>query len=154
MRKVTVALILNFIASPAYTAPPSSRYYCKDEAAGGISYDKNSDSYVGTRFKTQGSFILSLDRGPITKNGVATYNVRITETGSSESLPCYDRTTEGRRPYLTFSNRLQCESMLQTHLFDFSTNKYLKTYMFGYIDNIKDNSNTPSITGGVCTSID
>ncbi|MCF7647311.1 hypothetical protein KQ944_18350 [Bacillus subtilis] len=121
---------------------------------GGIVYNKDLDSFVGTRFRPKDSFILSLNRYAAADTGAPRYNVKITDEGSSNAFPCLNYSVDGRIPFVTTGGVLRCTSSLTEHIFDFSTNRYLKAYMYGYTDGEKDNSNTPSITGGVCTRID
>lgn len=154
MKKQVIGLILILFASHAHSAAPSSRYYCKDEVGGGIRYDENLKRYVGTRFTTEDSFILSLDRDKEYNKDDKKYNVRITKSGSSIQYPCHDYTRKGLTPTLMPSNKLQCHAALQKYIFDFSTNKYLTIYTFGYIDDEKNSADTPSIVGGICTSIE
>lgn len=154
MRKALITLIFISIAYQAHSETPASRYYCKDEVGGGIRYDENLKRYVGTRFVTEDSFILSLERDKEFNEDNKKYNVRITKSGSSIKYPCHNYTSKGLTPTLMPSNTLQCHAALHKYIFDFSTNKYLTIYTFGYIDDEKNSANTPSIVGGICTSIE
>jgi hypothetical protein len=79
--------------------------------------------------------------------------VNLTKSGASNPVPCFGFTV-GLTPILKQDNTLKCDSKLSKYVFNFTTNKYLRAYMHGYIYNAKNNSDTPVIAGGICTSLD
>jgi hypothetical protein len=80
------------------------------------------------------------------------YRVSITDQGESISFPCFG--ANGTNPKIGESNFLDCNRLGEQYQFNFKNNRFLKAYLFGYLDGRDNNENTPSISGGICTQID
>jgi hypothetical protein len=140
MKNITIALTaaLTLLATPVSS---EERYLCETVTSGGVRYDTTSKEWVGTRFKTTKSLIISkpTDGGPYEGRAFV-----VTKLGTSyASGSC-------AKPFDSEGN-LKCGMLFGELLFNKNTMRFLSTYMFGYLDGIDNNDNTPAISIGVCS---
>jgi hypothetical protein len=118
--------------------------------------------WKGTAFNADGKFVLRLKhlRTRVRKTlfgddeTVHDYNVTITKAGSNSPSSCANYPEQ----HVTVNeySPLICVGGddLQEYRFSLKTNRFLSTYLYGYIDGKDSKENTPSIEGGTCTKID
>ena len=140
----------------------AGQYLCSDEAVGGIIYKNNSQEWIGGNFKSDTQYIVKILDGDIFGEGDyrgTRYFVRIVVHGGDTeindlSAKCFP--TGGQEGLRIGKNgRFECRRLLTRWNFNLDLNKYLSTYVGGYIyeDADQPGSDTPFIAGGRCTKL-
>jgi len=173
VKKVVWCLLL-VLAMPSMALGLEKRdgaYYCTTKFGGGIAYDETLKQWKGATFKPGQSFVMKLTFRDTVKAqdrfGVAheydEYDVGITDEGSSSAIPCL--AFNGKPPSLTHdpplflrdeTKVLRCGVLggyRTQYEFNVGNHRFLKIYTGQYADGGDENSDTPSISGGLCTKI-
>lgn len=160
MKKIILIGILGSLMSQGALAfaRREGTFFCTVESIGGLAYDAALKRWRGAVFRPRGKFVLRLKFIKTRNEGEGTYaytvdeyETTITNEGSNNPFPCF---SEDKMPTgIDSSGFLTCDTLTHGYKFNFKTNRFLESYMVGYIDGSDDDSNTPSIAGGVCTKI-
>ena len=131
MKKIiSLIIFLLPVVSQAQTS-----YLCLPSAATGFSYDATKNSWVVTRFNID-------DEKKILKRA----------QGGWERINFGE--TSGRKcPEFNEAHQLRCNTIFGSLQINKKTMRYIATYEAGYIDGVRSNDNTPSMTIGTCTPI-
>jgi len=139
-------------------------YFCISEFAGGVAYDQATKKWKGTALRTNNKFVLRLKfvNSRVEKTFfrgdeiVHDYNITFTETGSNSPEPCIDVRQSKPRITVGYDGLMTCTSSLDLneYIFNLTKNRFLATYLIGYIDGKDSNENTPAVSGGICAKID
>jgi len=88
------------------------------------------------------------------------YDVTITEEGTSPTrfsgcVVLARPPLEPQPPLIDEFGNLHCtdEAELYVYRFNFGTHRFLKIYTAGYVSGLDSRSDTPAISGGLCTKI-
>lgn len=152
------------LSSPLLAAPAfdhlAGSYFCVEEGGGGLTYDGQLKKWIGTIFRVDNKFILTLTfqstkDDPAYPNSIGTaYETTITPSGSSEPQLCWEPSTfVSPTVYKNPALLLNCSTLFIDYRFSFLSNRYLRVYDSGFIDGKDNNDNTPGIFGGTCTKI-
>lgn len=138
-------------------------YFCTVEMAGGISYDGSSKRWQSTIFNPSGKFVLRLkfEHAKMEKlfsfselEKVGYYSISMTNAGTNSPSVCR-RYGGDTTPHVQIRDGyFYCSRNLTDYKFNLRTNRFVSSYMVGYIDGEDKNDNTPAITAGTCTKID
>jgi hypothetical protein len=158
MKKVVWCLWL-VLATPSIALGSERKdgaYYCTVKFAGGIAYNDALKEWEGSTFKPSGNFVVKLSFHQPTNVPVGSrdeYDVTITEEGSQDTTDCIG--LNGKRPALTLSGWLSCDSLygINEYKFNFNNQRFIKIYTSGYISGRDNNDDTPAVSGGLCTKI-
>ena len=110
-------------------------YLCISEAAGGVSFEKNSQKWRGTAFKTDNKKIL------------------INKKNNKWMMKEFDSQFESDCTSPNEYGYMFCDKILGEFKFNIKNRRYISTYIAGYIDGLNNNDNTPSIEIGVCSKL-
>jgi hypothetical protein len=132
-------------------------YFCRATAVGGLSFNKNTNSWEGTAFNPKSRFLIKMiyknsRQAPIYGSITAPvddYEVSVTQEGKNVAVPCLQN--GNKLAELDEYGWIACSAGLQDYKFNFKSNRYLRTYLIGYADGRDENADTPSVEGGVCT---
>lgn len=163
MKLLPVLSLLCACAAPAQAIEARSvSYYCTTDAAGGVNYDKQNQRWKSANFKPDKPFVLKLklvgssrekmfDWSPVSM--VNRFEVLTTEAGSNFDRPCRN-TKDAKSPVEVWGDGwLFCDFNLTELRFNPSNNRFMTSYLIGYVDGDDNNENTPSISVGVCTKV-
>jgi hypothetical protein len=153
-----VCLYLAAAVLPAWTQQPinDGKFFCTGEFAGGVAPDKNNNKWHGSIFRADGRFVVALkyERSRPMENVPSfmqhDYAITVTEAGSSTPSKCF---SHGAAELVTIwtPKNISCRSIMYEFWFNFEMNRFLKTFISGYVDGSTD---TPMIEGGTCTKIE
>jgi len=110
-------------------------YLCVSEAAGGVSYDKGSKTWKGTSFNIKSEKQL------------------ITKKGNKWIIKDFGSTLENECTISSASNIMKCDKIHSDLILNTKTLRYISSYLWGYIDGVDNNNNTPHIEIGICTKL-
>ncbi len=127
--------ILLFIAL-AFSGIASAQdvYLCVGDAAGGVSFDGNSQKWKGAALRTSSKILVNK------KNNKWTMK----EFDSSLENECTQPNEYGV---------MSCNKIFGEFHFSTKTRRYISTYIAGYIDGRNNNDNTPYVEIGVCSKL-
>jgi hypothetical protein len=144
-------------------AAKDASYFCTVEFSGGIAFNERFKKWESTTFRPEGKFVLKLkylkvrtQKDFLGKDETVTdFNVTLTQAGSNLPSPCLSTGDEWSSivPVSQY-DYFSCYADLSEHYFNLRTNRFLASYMVGFIDGKENNENTPSVSGGTCTKID
>jgi hypothetical protein len=145
-------------------------YYCTVKFVGGIAYNKARKEWQAATFKPSRNFVIKLSFRETTKLQIAgltqeydEYDVAVTADGKSSATPCLG--FDGKPPSLTNdppfympdqTKVLTCglqSGTLSQYEFNVVNHRFLEIYTAGYVDGGDDNSDTPAISGGLCSKV-
>ena len=143
----------------------SGVYLCFEDASGCISYDDASKMWVGTKFRSDDRYILTVKSNGLVNDFLdipnMTYIITWEKHGANWdplSKGCWTESNKLREinPMSSWApgGDLSCNLKGGQLKVNFNTLRFLNTYLKGYIDGVDDNSNTPFINVGTCTKID
>lgn len=172
MKKMAISTLLAVqLIAPNMTFAQSNKdysgtYLCIADASGGIRYDDASNQWVGTRFNTDKRYILTakangLVNDPIFDLPKMTYIITWKQHGANwdEFMSgCWTVSDELRKinpmsSYLDFGS-LNCRAYGGPLTVNFNNLRFMSTYLYGFVDGMDNNENTPFIHVGKCTKID
>jgi hypothetical protein len=168
MKAVSYAIAMSVIVASGPSAsnamaPKDASYFCTVEFVGGIAFNQTLKRWDSAKFRPERKFVLKLkylttrtQKDLFGKDETVTdFNVTLTEAGSNSPLPCLKTGDDWSAivPILQY-DFVSCTSGLSEHSFNLKKNRFLASYMFGFIDGSDNNDNTPSVSGGTCTKID
>lgn len=140
-------------------------YFCTADAVGGVRYNEIAGDWVSTKFEAVSKYILNISNNSEILdefNGKVrmTYFIEFSEHGSgSDLVSVYCRTKSDQlrsiNPLANFISQsgFTCNAGGGDLIVDFDTLRFLKSYTWGYVDGVDDNSNTPHIEIGTCSRI-
>ncbi len=123
-----------FLALPLISLAQTT-YLCIPTAATGFSYEASKDSWVVTRFNIE-------DEKKILKR-----------TQGGWEWVNFGAKSGRRCPDFNDADQLNCNLIFGSLRMNKKTMRYVVTYEVGYIDGVRSNDNTPSMTIGACTPI-
>jgi hypothetical protein len=135
--------------------PRDTAYRCTEEFSGGLAFDAANDRWRGNAFRVFEKFTLQMRfmgttvRKSTVGDGrrVSEFDVYLADATGRDPQPCFGG--DGR-PVAVENGQVSCKKGLYDYKFNLTTNRFLYSYMIGYIDGRNDNENTPHITGGTC----
>jgi hypothetical protein len=134
----------------------SEAYYCTSEAAGGLSYDSAEKKWVGSIFRPDIPFVLTLQK--VGDQSPERYHITITPHGERFAQPCIPvgGGTVGDNVQVYSRALVMCSSpwLITLYQFNLMNNRFASHYLLGYVDGIDNNNNTPGVSGGRCTKIE
>jgi hypothetical protein len=141
MKKILFFLsvfIYTNVSSQQYWNPKNS-YICIPSQSTGFSYNKNLNKWVISNFNVEGKkyFVKKLVDG-----------YKWSEFGSQNDTFCNNSLFTEKFGWLS------CKLIDGSLELQMSTLKYIKTHNFGYIDGSTENTLTPYIEMGTCSSLD
>lgn len=135
-------------------------YYCVAEFAGGVAYDTKLKRWDSATFRPHEKFIVNFKYiGPHyvgDKSYTDDYLVTVTPAGSSKTETCktHYHETSDKIEFERSVGRGDCETSLHRYTFGLKYKRFLRTFEFGgYEIGMDQETDTPSISGGVCTKI-
>jgi hypothetical protein len=137
-------------------------YFCNVEASGGVSYNANTQRWVGTTFRPEGKFVLRLHflKERVIKNEIVKdetvkdYTATLTNAGSKYARPCAKSGAVDPTVTVFERGQLYCTDGTTDYSFSIQTNRFLASYLVGFVGGEDNNDNTPSISAGTCTKIE
>jgi hypothetical protein len=138
-------------------------YFCTTEFSAGLAYDVNGKRWHSTIFRPDKKFVVRLkfietttEKLQVTTGKPFTitfdnYDTTITFAGTSDAQSCRSAGLSVAR-INEFVRSMRCSTVAEEFIFNAHMNRFLKTYLFGFLDG-DDSGNTPSISGGTCTKI-
>lgn len=145
----------------------SGSYFCTADAAGGVSYNDGTKKWEGTIFRVEDRYILTVKLfGEVEQEyqtDKKTYFVTFSEHGNEAvgvlEGSCYTNNNKLREinpliSYITENGDLSCKLMGGDLDVNLVNGRFLKSYNWGYVDGVDNNSNTPHIEIGKCSRID
>ena len=160
MKRVAVFLLLSTISCAAQPIGDKA-YYCEAQFSGGLAFSETTKRWGATTFRPSDKFVLKLkylekrlEKDALGKP-VERYHYRITTTdaGQSDPMPCFDFRNEQATVWIGNGLYFNCEGVTRTYIFNLKANRFLSTYLNGFIDGVDNNDNTPFVAGGLCTLI-
>lgn len=165
----TAALIFSGAITPTNAEeedPFEGSYFCVADAAGGVSFDDALNKWDSTRFKTGERYVVNVARHSKTENWLGelrtVYTVQVHNHGSGESdallgncrtnnptLHSYNPITH----FISEAGELSCRRLGGDWMMNLKNGRFMNTYVWGYLDGIDNNSNTPNIEIGTCSRI-
>jgi len=123
-------------------------YYCTQKFSGGISYNNMLQQWQGAAFEPGGGFVMKLSFRKTSKEfGVDfdTYDVTITEEGTSQTFYCVVNTEPPSPPSIDETGAFSCNTQNGTYVykFNFGNHRFIRIYTAGYTDGADDKMNTP-----------
>lgn len=110
-------------------------YLCVSEAAGGVSFDKNSQKWRSTVFRNDNKKIL------------------INKKNNQWTMKAFDNSFETDCTPPNEYGYMFCNKLFGELKFNTKNRRYISTYLFGYIDGSDNNDNTPAVEIGVCSKL-
>ncbi len=158
IRRGLIAAAFGLLAPPAFAGPDySGSYLCIQEAGGGLYYFGEERGWGGTVFNPKGKFVIKLTKQgeePAFKDSklnIATYFVVMNDFGSKEQT-CFGLAGDGTVKLWDNDAVIHCETTTSVW-FSLDTMRFLTAYPYGYLDDTKNNDNTPAMMGGTCAKI-
>ena len=163
MKVLSAAILIACVPFSAASAQlgKDASYFCVAEFAGGLIYDEGMKKWKSGALRIEEKFVLRLKhlRTRVQKSytgedePVHDYDVTVTPAGSNAPFPCV---SYGQRHVaVRLLSSVWCDGLdLQVYKFNLITNRFLSSYLVGYVDGDHNKQNTPSVTGGTCTKID
>lgn len=163
--RIPALLVATIAACLVYSPPAHSEqaydgnYFCTEEMAGGLAWDKAKKRWRNALFQTSSRFVVSLKRKGTKKALLSkeedrpTFAVNMRKHGDKNSQTCVG---DDHLPEVTVYSGgfLFCQSALTRYAFNLQNLRFTSSYQYGYIDGKDNNDNTPSMTGGTCSKID
>jgi hypothetical protein len=152
-------LVLSISSAALSLERRDGAYYCTVKFSGGVAYNDALKRWEGATFKLGPNFVLKLSFRQTTKAPAGSflsdsdeYDVTITEEGNSDTTLCMG--FDGKPPSM-ISPYMSCTWLLGLYefQFDFDNHRFTRIFRAGYIDGGDKYSDTPSISGGLCTKI-
>lgn len=163
MKRILTALFLLPLAAHAQDKGNHS-YFCKTEVAGGLHYNETVKKWTSTSFKPQEDFVLRLKyvetkvekiwQYASKEEPVTYYSVTLTPKGTTSPYNCFAHDTTNGQVRVTPTTMIVCNSNLTDYKFNLGGGRFLSAYLFGYVDGLDKNDNTPGVAGGTCTKIE
>jgi hypothetical protein len=166
MRRLLLWAILFAFSSAAFGLEnKDGTYFCTVKFGGGIAYDRTMKRWKGTSFRPSGNFFVRLrylktrtmHAGEPYSYKLDDYLVFLNKEGEEFSVlkgGCYDNHHgELQDPGMDEYGFLSCSAGLTDYQFNFKTNRFIAIYTVGYVGGQDVDSDTPSISGGVCSKI-
>lgn len=140
---ILAALLLCSISSTA-----ADGYICVTEVATGVAYDENRKAWRSTHFTNRPTYIFR----KLKKDEKVRYRLSATELPwgvfeTGESYPkayCED---------FGIGTVLDCGRFIEKFRMSKETLRFIGYYMFGYVDGVDNNDNTPAILIGKCSPL-
>jgi hypothetical protein len=136
-------------------------YNCTVKYAGGLEYNNALKEWQGAILKPSRNFVMKLtfrqavkvqDHDENNKGQTEDhdeYDVAITEEGDA-SVSCLE--SRDKLPSINKYGFLECSRMgLIDYKFNFINHRFIEIYKGGYINGANDNSDSPKLSGGLCT---
>jgi len=142
-------------------------YFCTSEVAGGIKYDEQTKKWRGQALRSDEKFVVRLRFIRTRMENISGldrlvqhYDVTITMAGTNNALPCV---SEGMLYVRMRDNEwLKCHIPLARpfdpyftdYIINLKTNRFLWTYLTGFVEGRDAPGDTPAVGAGTCTKID
>ena len=163
-----MAMVVLSIATSvrAGIAPKDASYFCIAEFVGGLRYNERTRKWEGAAFEPSDKFAKFVMRmkhlRSETRKDVRgkhepaqVFDVTLIVAGSSVAYPCLNWREPSRS--IVFGGdamEFDCFGAFHGHQFNLEHNRFLSTYLEGYLGGADNNKDTPSVSGGVCKKID
>ena len=143
--------------------PRDASYFCTVEFAGGIAFNQTLNKWESSKFRLERKFALKLkylaNRTVKDFAGkdetVRDFNISLTEADSNSSSICYSTNKDWSATVpISEDSLISCSTGLIDHRFNLKANRFLESYLTGFIDGNDNSDNTPTVMGGTCTKID
>ena len=136
-------------------------YFCTAELSGGLYYNQSAKSWQSTTLRPDHKFVVRIRYLETKKEALAEgitetygyYEISITDSGKSFALPCWSLGGEHVGKMDRYK-QIDCSAGVRDYRFNFEYNRFLETYVIGYVEGRDSNDDTPSISGGTCTRIE
>ena len=165
MRRIWIVLLLLSGAAAQAQSSDDSSYFCEPQFAGGLAYNEQRKVWESAKFIPGNKFVLKLKF--VAKNmeknvegrelSVARYIVSITFAGENGGRSCLDWSdpAAGGWNIALLDGYIACDGpRLTRYKFNLQSNRFLTSYLQGYISGKDNNNDTPSVAGGLCTRIE
>ena len=159
MREGTVKVIMALVGAtlalvqPAFSQSKDGAYYCVVEMSAGLAFDGAKWSAAALRVDQK--FVLRMKYGGSRiEEGkqVSDYDITITDAGTDFDRPC-----SSNQKMVTIHDDdggFRCGTITEDFVVNIKTLRFLRIYPLGYVSGQDNNDNTPSVSGGTCTTID
>ena len=168
LKKILVVLLFPLLAQTAFAQNSGKfhgKWFCTEDAVGGVSYNEGLDKWESTHFRTGARYVLAISflqnvKHDLYKRMMATYTVTLSRHGGDYKDTCYtiNPQLKATDPFANFisdsSGLIACDLMGGRLNVNLTNGRFLKSYTFGYTDGVDNNDNTPAISVGVCTKIE
>ncbi|WP_316159791.1 hypothetical protein [Bradyrhizobium sp. SZCCHNRI20481] len=151
------------LCTHAYAIEPKDvTFYCTSEAVGGLRYDEQLKKWRSANFQADGRFVLKLEfvsttSEPIYEGAspsiVHRFRITVRPAGSTIDSRCIADSDDGLVAVWP-RGHVRCSYSLSELRFNPANNRFLESYLIGYISGEDNNKDTPSIAAGICTKID
>jgi hypothetical protein len=167
---IACSTLLASVIAPTSHAQNSedASYFCTSEMAAGLAYNATLKKWEGVQLSAEGSFSRFILRMKFLKERVQRniadeeedvndYEVSITEAGTNSAFPCRSAGTGVRTKIITVvgdDGNVECSARTYNFTFNLENNRFISVFLYGYVDGIDNNENTPMVSGGTCIKID
>ncbi len=135
MKQIKIFVLIFIALTYANIANAQEGYLCVSEAAGGVSFDKNSQKWRGTVFRNDNKKIL------------------ISKKNDKWIVKEFDNSFETECEPPNEYGYMFCNKIFGELKFNTKNKRYISTYLSGYIDGKDNNDNTPAIEIGICSKL-
>jgi hypothetical protein len=151
------------LSASSAMAPKDASYYCTVEFAGGLTFNQTLKKWESAKFRPERKFVLKLKYLTTrtqndylgTNETVTDFNITLTAAGSNSSELCLKTGDEWSETVpISQNDFITCTAGLSEDYFNLKSNRFLTSYMLGYIDGKDNDENTPVVSGGTCTRIE
>ena len=148
----------------------SGSYFCTADAAGGIRYNDSADKWEGAIFNEEDRYILKVKiSGEVMKDDlvgvVNTYSISFLKHGAEETSNfvgnCFTKIakkiselSDNGSIHIRENGSFSCKMIGGDLEVNLSNGRFLRSYVWGYVDGEDNNNNTPYIEIGKCSRID
>jgi hypothetical protein len=158
---LSVALVA--LASPAAGFDlKDAAYFCTTEMSAGLAYDRERGRWSSAIFRPAAPLMLRLrilgtrvEKDVFgSSETVADFDVSITKQGSNFESPCTHKSMPSIKAVSVHTAGLvRCNSSLVDYVFNLNNNRFLEIFDVGYVNGDDGESETPAVSGGLCTKI-
>jgi hypothetical protein len=155
--KVITALVVATLAlvQSAFSQSKDGAYYCVVEMTAGLAFDEASKKWSAAALRVDQKFVLRMKYGASRiEEGkqVSDYDITITDASTDFDRPC-----SSNQEMVTIHHDdggFRCGTITEDFVVNIKTLRFLRIYPLGYVSGQDNNDNTPSVSGGTCTTID
>jgi hypothetical protein len=140
-------------------------YFCVSDAAGGVWFDKATNKWIGSTFSASERYVVKIVQHSLMPdtlgNMSTTYTVSVAAHGqqAGEGIPCTSANGDLRKVdvglnFIGETGEFSCMQFGGEWVMNLKNMRFLQSYLWGYVDGVDDNRNTPYVQIGTCTKID
>lgn len=141
-------------------------YFCTADAVGGVRYNEVAGDWVGYQFEAGSRYVLNIRNNSeildeFNSEMRMTYFIEFSEHGTGSDILANSCSTKSNQlrsinplaSFISDSGYFSCNVAGGDLIVDLDTLRFLKSYTWGYVDGVDDNSNNPHIEIGDCSRI-